>query len=139
MGHRVDPEQFFEEFVKAINALEDAVILVEGPRDKRALEALGIKQPIIWTRGARLQALIEALSEYVEEVVILFDLDEEGERLAREARELCELYGLKRNLEFRRLLLGLGIIHVEDLMSLRASLSRLDTARRSRRRALSRR
>ncbi len=68
---------------------EGAVILVEGKKDEEALRSLGIAGRIVKISQMRYSDIYDELRE--EDVVILTDWDEEGERIKNELkRVLCK-------------------------------------------------
>ncbi|MFA4646039.1 toprim domain-containing protein [Pyrococcus kukulkanii] len=119
------PENY-EKFEKIIERLREftGLIIVEGRRDEESLRKLGVRTEILRLSRSPLADIALIASEY-EEVMILTDLDETGERLAKKLYELLE--GLtKVDIETRRELKFIAmkdIKGIEDLYSLWESLS----------------
>ncbi|AMM54479.1 toprim domain-containing protein [Pyrococcus kukulkanii] len=119
------PENY-EKFEKIIERLREftGLIIVEGRRDEESLRKLGVRTEILRLSRSPLADIALIASEY-EEVMILTDLDETGERLAKRLYELLE--GLtKVDIETRRELKFIAmkdIKGIEDLYSLWEGLS----------------
>lgn len=97
-----------ELLMKALDELfrewrEGACIVVEGRRDRDALEDLGLKTGVVAfkTLNCCLSDAIERLC-YRDRVVILTDFDREGEELASRIYEVLTKRGVNVNLELRR-------------------------------------
>lgn len=90
-----------------VNELKDleAVILVEGKRDREALSKLGIKR-VMDISGKSVEDVVEDVSKNYDEVLILTDFDEEGRIIEKI---------LKREFEIR---------HVKVLTSLRVRIKK---------------
>jgi len=71
-----DKEKFFE----LVEKYKDYLTIVEGKKDKEALEKLGFKKVKVLNKA--LYKIIEEVDE--EKVVILTDLDKKGKQLYRE-------------------------------------------------------
>lgn len=89
------------EFMEQLNKLRNKVIIVEGIKDKKALEKYGIAKVIVLNKP--IFQLCEALSE-IEEVVILTDLDKEGKKLYSKIKENLTRNGIKIDDSFREFL-----------------------------------
>ncbi|ASJ16298.1 hypothetical protein A3L04_04015 [Thermococcus chitonophagus] len=119
------PENY-EKFEKIIERLREftGLIIVEGRRDEESLRKLGVRTEILRLSRSPLADVALIASEY-EEVMILTDLDETGERLAKKLYGLLE--GLtKVDIETRRELKFIAmkdIKGIEDLYSLWEGLS----------------
>jgi 5S rRNA maturation endonuclease (ribonuclease M5) len=98
-----------------LSELKDKAIIVEGKRDVRALEALGIYHAI----PINGRPLVELVSLFEgKETVILTDFDAEGKRLAAQLRRLFERYKIKTCPRLRRKVFALGKPCIEELRSL---------------------
>ncbi|MEM3412024.1 MAG: toprim domain-containing protein [archaeon] len=71
--------------------------IVEGRKDKEALEKLGVSK-IKTLKGP----ISQFISKINERIIILVDCDEKGEKITQEIVNQCEQQGLKYDLEFRR-------------------------------------
>lgn len=96
-----------ESFVRMLNAFGERgfAIVVEGKRDRLALERMGVQGPILTKASCGSTAkLLEALLRY-KGFVPLFDLDREGSRLTKQICDLAHRRGLRAELAPRTLLL----------------------------------
>ncbi|RKQ63504.1 5S rRNA maturation endonuclease (ribonuclease M5) [Thermovibrio guaymasensis] len=93
---------------------EGWVVLVEGKRDKMALERFDIG-PVYTMKGRKFHDIAEELSEKYEGVVILTDLDRTGEDIYRKLSKILESYGLKVDGSFREDLKRSGVKFVEKI------------------------
>ena len=100
----------------------DWAVLVEGKRDKRALEMLGIEN-VIDLKGRKFHDIAEYLSENFKGVVLLTDFDPEGEEIFNKLSRILKGYGLKVDGSFREELRQTGVKFVEKLVE---SLRRRD-------------
>jgi len=90
--------------------------LVEGKRDKKALEAFGIDK--IRTIHGSLSSLVDKLRETEDEIILLTDFDRRGELLKKRITELCKNDGIEVNLSHRKELRRLtGLNTIEELVS----------------------
>jgi 5S rRNA maturation endonuclease (ribonuclease M5) len=98
----------------------ETVILVEGSRDRRSLEGLGIHAPIrIVHAGTSLADVAASLSQRAQRVVVLTDWDRAGGQLAHRLEQLAKDGRRRVDLETRRELaraLRGEIVHVEGLL-----------------------
>jgi len=110
---------FLDGFVVELNRLsaEGSVVLVEGPRDIRAMRSVGYKGAI-----ASIHSIDKKQSRFVltasKMVIIMTDLDREGRRLAARYARTFSHRGIAVSLEQRRRLLAAsrGVFrHVENL------------------------
>ncbi len=92
-------EPVIKEVDVLINTLKENVVLVEGKRDKEALERLGITN--CYALVGRENSVFEKLKS-VEEVIILTDLDRKGNLLASRVTEELWSRGIKTNLTLRK-------------------------------------
>jgi len=90
------------------------VVLVEGKRDKRALEAFGI-EPVYQMKGKKYHDIAQELSEKFKGVVLLTDLDRHGEEIFRKLSKILESYGLKVDGSFREDMRRAGVKFVEKI------------------------
>lgn len=90
--------------------------LVEGKRDKKALEAFGIDK--IRIIHGPLPDLVDKLRETEKEIILLTDFDRRGELIKKRLVELCENDGIEVDLSYRRELRRLtGLNTIEELAS----------------------
>lgn len=91
-----------------------AVVLVEGKKDREALERIGVKNRIVLV-GMGARSACERLSGF-DEAVILADFDERGEEIAREIEETLGACNIRPNTEYgRRLRYVLGVRNFEEI------------------------
>ncbi len=95
------------------------VVVVEGARDRRALQRLGLGGAIALVhRGATLAGTAHALVGRGRRVIVLTDWDGEGGLLARRLKEFLAAERIDLDLEYRRrfarVLRG-ELVHVEGL------------------------
>jgi 5S rRNA maturation endonuclease (ribonuclease M5) len=122
MERRADAwEEFlklWEEFL-ARSKDDSTVIVVEGERDRRSLQRLGVSgRVVLFHSGRGLSQLTRALAKPGQRVVVLTDWDREGGHLAHRLTELLVAEGVQVDVDFRRRLaraLRGEIAHVEGL------------------------
>ncbi len=90
---------------KLISRLKGEWLVVEGQRDKKALQKLGMKK--ILTISGNLRKSVSALKGKAERVYVLTDLDRRGEQLARLAKDELEANSIRADLEARKRLAGI--------------------------------
>ncbi len=78
------------------------LIIVEGKKDKLALETLGIKN--ILTLNKPLFSVIELVAESYKECIILSDLDKEGKKIYSVLKKDLQRHGVKIDTVFREFL-----------------------------------
>lgn len=82
---------------------EQPYIIVEGPKDKTALNKLGLTNIII-LRGKPLFQVVEDISKITDKVLILTDLDKKGRELYARLRQDLQKHGVKIDDKFREFL-----------------------------------
>lgn len=93
---------------------ESWAVLVEGKRDKSALEKFGI-QNVVELKGRKYHDVAEYLSRMHEGVILLMDFDPEGETILRKFLKILPEYGLKTDTYWRDLLRETGVKFVETI------------------------
>lgn len=105
--------QELEEWVNELRA-SSLPIVVEGKRDKRALERLGMQRVISLDKP--LFAMVEEIAAREEEVVILTDLDRKGKELYGKLKKDFVTHGVRVDNHFREFLQQkTRISHIEGL------------------------
>lgn len=94
------PEERLEKLEKLLTRLRGAWIFVEGVRDRRALEQLGLEN--ILTISGNLRISCAQLAGRAEKVYVLTDLDRRGTQLALMARNELEAGSIKADLDMRK-------------------------------------
>lgn len=91
------------------------LVLVEGIKDKRALESLGFRR-VITLKNRPLFEIVESIEE--KEIVLLTDLDTEGKKLFSILRKEFQKRGIKVNIKLRLELFKSGYRQIEALKNL---------------------
>jgi 5S rRNA maturation endonuclease (ribonuclease M5) len=96
-----------EELIEQIKNLkaETRPIIVEGKKDKEALEALGVNAPIITLTGNPMYNIVEDIAREHKECVTLVDLDREGKQLFGKLNSGLSRLGVRVDNKFREFLL----------------------------------
>ncbi|MGB9873822.1 MAG: toprim domain-containing protein [Hydrogenobacter sp.] len=107
-------EKALEDFLKDLrSASQTRAVLVEGRRDKQALERFGIKN--VLTLGGKRFTDLPDLLEGFSEVILLFDLDKQGEKINRKVKDILSTQGYILIEDFRDKMRELDILFVEEL------------------------
>jgi len=92
------------------------IIIVEGKKDKHALELLGIKNII--TLNKPLFEIVENISSNYKECVLLTDLDKKGKILYSKLKKDLQRNGVKTNDNFRNFLYKrTNLTNIEGLLT----------------------
>ncbi len=94
---------------------EDWVILVEGKRDKVALERFGIEN-VEQMKSKPYHTVADELSKRYRGAVMLMDFDEKGEQIERKLSRILSMYGMSVDRSFRERLRETGVKFVEDIL-----------------------
>ncbi len=94
-----------EEFFLYIEKIKqsNALIIVEGKKDRRALESFGIKN-IVELNKKPIFEIIENISSKSKDCIILTDLDREGKKLYGKLNNGLQQLGVKIDNNFRNFL-----------------------------------
>lgn len=97
--------KFNNEFSEHINKIKQSnqLIIVEGKKDKKALENFGIKN-VIELNKKPLFEIIENISNNNEKCIILTDLDKQGKELYGKLNSGLQQRGVKIDNNFRNFL-----------------------------------
>lgn len=95
-------DEFKEQIEKIISS--DILIIVEGKKDRAALEKFGIKNIIELSKKPLFQ-IVEEISNSNKQCVILTDLDKKGKELFGKLNSQLQRNGVKVNNKFREFLL----------------------------------
>lgn len=91
--------------------LKNNIIIVEGKKDKFALQKLGCRDVYV-IQGRKIESVLDRISQKIgpgknREVIILTDMDTEGDRLSKEIGEICKGLSIHHNIMVRKRLSGL--------------------------------
>ncbi len=105
----------FADWLKKLKShSRNLVILVEGKRDVQALKKYGIRN-IMDLSGKRFADIPDLLEGKYSGVILLFDLDEKGERINSNIGKILRSQGFEVREDFREFLRGEGIRNIEEL------------------------
>jgi 5S rRNA maturation endonuclease (ribonuclease M5) len=105
-------------FIERLKEKSETVpVIVEGKRDYWILNKLGMKN-IYTLSGKRYTDLLEEIPETTEEVILLTDLDPQGEKIFKKLKTLFEKFNIKVDSSFRDELNKFEIVEVEQLREL---------------------
>jgi 5S rRNA maturation endonuclease (ribonuclease M5) len=94
-----------------IEKFRDSTVIVEGKKDKRALEALEFRD--VRALNSSLFSFVESLN--VNKVCILTDLDKEGRKLYSKLKSLCSRNGIRVDDRLRSELFKTKVRQIEGL------------------------
>ena len=102
---------------KCLEELKEGWVLVEGLKDKSALEKLGIGKILTISGNLKISCEKLACEHESEKVYVLTDLDRRGDEQAKRAIEVLESHSIRGDLEMRkRLAFLLRIKFFEDAL-----------------------
>ncbi len=105
--------QGIDNWVNHILQDNSSLILVEGKRDVKALNKLGINN--VDSIDKPIYSLVEHIARKNKEVIILTDFDPMGRRLHKKIKHELNRNGIKVNDKYRKFLSRCKITHVEGL------------------------
>lgn len=110
------------EFLKELNKVREYIVIVEGIKDKMALNKLGFKRIIVLNEnGKSIKEKIEEIEKIANEskskVCILTDFDKKGKKLYLQLKAELSVRNVKLDNHFRTILLKEKISHIEGLAS----------------------
>ena len=95
---------------------ENLLIVVEGKKDKSALEQIGLKNIFVLNEdGKSILIKIEEISQKDEECIILADFDKKGKEIYKLVKSELLQKGVKLNNKLRNLLLMAHLSHIEGI------------------------
>ena len=107
-------KQDFEEFLDKLKQdSKENIIIVEGKRDKKALEEFGIKNIIILKKP--LYLIVEYVVKSEKECIILTDLDKKGKELYGKLASSLKQFGVKIDDKPREFLFKTKIRQIEGI------------------------
>lgn len=93
------------------------LIIVEGPKDKKALNELGITYVVVLNKKPIFQ-VIEDTAKITKEAIILTDFDKKGKELYGKLNSGLQKYGVKVDHYFREWLQrNTKLCHIEGIVS----------------------
>lgn len=95
-----------------------AAIIVEGRRDKMALQSLGASGPVIMASSKSILDMAEDAASQYQEIVVLTDWDEKGEEMALLIEQHLRCTKSLANMEIRSRLKRLVRKEIKDVESL---------------------
>ncbi|MDD1776323.1 MAG: hypothetical protein LUP94_03110 [Candidatus Methanomethylicus sp.] len=127
LDHRLEAEALLGKFIADIN-YRISLVLVEGIHDEDGLRKVGVKRPILRFCDSKLSTFAfveEVVQNYSDQtVLVLFDFDDEGKKMAKKMEVQLEENGVKIDhflrKELAKLLIGEGIWRVEDIFKIKA-------------------
>jgi 5S rRNA maturation endonuclease (ribonuclease M5) len=105
-----DREILLKEFLDSIRG----VVIVEGLKDKKALESLGVGDIVQLHAGKSMLEVVEKL-QGSKNVAILTDLDQNGKILRKKLLTLFPMYGIMEDKKPREILARMRVSHIEGL------------------------
>ena len=110
---QITKAEFEEELEKLKQASKNKIIVVEGPKDKKALESLGVKHIIV------LRKPLYLVAEYIEksgkDCILLLDLDKTGKRLYSILNHDLNQFGVRIDNRFREFLFRTRLRQIEGI------------------------
>ncbi len=121
-----------EELEGLLNILErikqeekDIPVIVEGKKDKEALQKLGFDRKIIKIKkGESIFRIIEGLRGEHEKVIILTDWDSTGRRLCYKIKKACESNMIAYDVEYRKQIVKYVKKEIKDVESIPSFIDR---------------
>jgi 5S rRNA maturation endonuclease (ribonuclease M5) len=110
-------QELFKFFSDLRKISKSVPIIVEGKRDKQLLSRFGIKN-VLTLSGKNYFDLIEEIPENVQRVVLLVDIDPQGEKIFKKLKQILEQSNIQVDDSFRERFKTFGIEEVEKLQEL---------------------
>ena len=112
---RKNPEKIIEFF----RGIGECLLIVEGKRDARALNTLGLKN-ILPINGRPLNAIVDLVADLREshqysDIIVLTDFDREGRHIAGRLGALLRAHRIHPNQRLRSRIMNFGFNKVEDI------------------------
>ena len=119
-GHKSSAREPFgfqmQGLLDAVEHLKGKYVVVEGKKDEKALQSLGVKN-IIKIAGERNLHEIPFTLNRDKEIVILTDFDKAGRKLASRANNVFKAHRFRVNASLRKRFMVLGKTRIEDYNS----------------------
>lgn len=110
-------QELIQDIIAQLKAsAKDALIVVEGKKDRRALRRIGIDSKIFLLNSRKsLVELSECVSKQSSRVILMLDSDAKGKELTRKMKSHFQAQGVKVDMVGRRLLCAARTCTVEGL------------------------
>lgn len=108
-----DTQELLKEFLESISG----PVIVEGMKDRKALETLGVENIVQLHSGSSILEVVESLKD-CDRAIILTDLDQSGKILRKKIIGYFALYGIQEDKRPREILAQMRVQHVEALGNL---------------------
>ena len=102
-------------WVEQLQHDNSSLVIVEGQKDKRALNKLGIEN--VYSIDKPIYLMIESIIEKNKQVIILTDFDKTGRKLYARIKHDLQRNGIKINDKYRKFLSRCKITHLEGLFT----------------------
>jgi 5S rRNA maturation endonuclease (ribonuclease M5) len=111
-----------QEILDVLSELEGQILIVEGKKDSRALQELGMGN-IVQVNSRTMSKVTDDAVFLMEkhkntQVIILTDFDRTGRRMAAKIRLLLQSRKIHANSRIRRDVMNLGIRYIEEMASM---------------------
>ena len=106
-------QEFEEELEKLKESSKEKIVVVEGIKDKKALEKLGVKNIVILRKP--LYLVVEHIEKSGKECILLLDLDKTGKRLYSILNHQLNQFGVKIDNRFREFLFKTKLRQIEGI------------------------
>ncbi|MHA1303286.1 MAG: hypothetical protein ACTSQE_00360 [Candidatus Heimdallarchaeaceae archaeon] len=111
------PKDKFIDFISTLREAKDSLIIVEGIKDKKALEFWQITTPIAILKRPFFSFVEEIATKYSKKttIILLLDRDKEGEKMHNKLKTEFRNYGFRTNSSFWMKLSRFYLTYVEGL------------------------
>ena len=111
------PRASFIDYISKLRKEEDNLIIVEGIKDKIALEFWGIRSKILSLRRPISEFVLQLTNEFPKErtIILLMDRDKEGKEFHKKLKTELKRFGYKVNSEYWLMLNRFHIVYIEGL------------------------
>lgn len=109
----ITKNEFDEELEILKESSREKVVLVEGPKDKKALDKLGIKNVMVLRKP--LYLVTEHIEKTGKECILLLDLDKAGKRLYGILNHDLNQFGVQIDNRFREFLFKTKLRQIEGI------------------------
>ena len=107
-----------EKFINTIEELKESIVIVEGKKDRKALESLGIHNTVPINGKPLIEIVQQVAGKGTVKVIILTDFDSEGRRIAGKLELLLKNFGIHPDSRLRCRVMDFGWNKIEDMGAL---------------------